>query len=63
MREGRSVIADLRGKEGRIRTVAIAVWVKKGIGVWTSAAGLRVWSRLRTHSPDTHEEVRRGIPA
>jgi hypothetical protein len=30
MREGRWVIADLRGKGGRIRTVAIPVWVKAG---------------------------------
>jgi hypothetical protein len=27
-REGRWVIADLRGKGGRIRTVAIPMWVK-----------------------------------
>jgi hypothetical protein len=31
MREGRWVIADLRGRGGRIRTVAIPVWVKQGI--------------------------------
>jgi Na+-transporting NADH:ubiquinone oxidoreductase subunit NqrC len=40
MREGRWVIADLRGKEGRIRTVAVPVWVKQGIDAWSSAAGL-----------------------
>ena len=41
MREGRWVIADLPGKDGRIRTVDIPVWVKKGIiDVWASSAGL-----------------------
>ena len=30
-RENRWVIADLRGKGGRIRTVAVPVWVKNGI--------------------------------
>jgi hypothetical protein len=29
-------IADLRGKGGRIRTVAVPVWVKQGIDAWTS---------------------------
>ena len=34
MREGRWVIADLRGKGGRVRTVAIPVWVKYAIDAW-----------------------------
>ncbi len=34
MRENRWVIADLRGKGGRIRTVAVPVWVKNGINAW-----------------------------
>ena len=38
MRENRWVIADLRGKGGRIRTVAVPVWVKNGINVWLAAA-------------------------
>jgi site-specific recombinase XerD len=29
LREGRWVVADLRGKGGRVRTVAIPLWVKK----------------------------------
>jgi integrase len=33
-REGRWVIADLRGKGNRIRTVAIPLWVKAAIDVW-----------------------------
>jgi integrase len=38
MRENRWVIADLRGKGGRIRTVAVPTWVKQGINVWLAAA-------------------------
>ena len=38
MREGRWVIADLRGKGSRVRTVAVPVWVKQGINAWTAAA-------------------------
>jgi integrase len=34
MREGRWVIADLRGKGGRIRTVAVPIWIKQAIDVW-----------------------------
>ena len=38
LREGRWVLADLRGKGGRVRTVAIPVWVKQGINAWMIAA-------------------------
>ena len=31
LREGRWVLADLRGKGGRVHTVAIPLWVKHGI--------------------------------
>jgi integrase len=34
LREGRWVIIDLRGKGGRIRTVAVPIWVKQGINAW-----------------------------
>ncbi|HTF63301.1 MAG TPA: tyrosine-type recombinase/integrase, partial [Edaphobacter sp.] len=37
MREGRWVVADLRGKGGRVRTVAIPMWVKQAIDVWLTA--------------------------
>lgn len=37
MRENRWVIADLRGKGERIRTVAVPVWVKHGINAWQAA--------------------------
>jgi site-specific recombinase XerC len=38
LREGRWVIVDLRGKGGRVRTVAVPIWVKQGIDVWTVEA-------------------------
>jgi integrase len=46
-REGRWVIADLRGKGGRIRTVAIPMWVKILIDTWTTAAGHSAGRLLR----------------
>jgi len=39
-REGRWVLADLEGKGRRIRTVAIPIWVKKGIDAWRESAGI-----------------------
>ena len=46
-REGRWVIADLRGKGGRIRTVAVPLWVKQLIDAWTAEAGLSAGRLLR----------------
>ena len=46
-REGRWVIADLCGKGGRIRTVAIPMWVKLLIDTWTAAAGHSAGRLLR----------------
>ena len=40
IREDRWVIVDLCGKGGRIRTVAVPLWVKQGINVWMTAAGI-----------------------
>ena len=48
MRENRWVIADLRGKGGRIRTVAVPVWVKNGIEAWTAAARVERGPLLRS---------------
>jgi len=50
MREGRWVIADLRGKGGRIRTVAIPVWVKNAIDAWMTAGGIDKGRLLRSIS-------------
>ena len=47
MREGRWVIADLRGKGGRVRTVAVPIWVRKGIEVWMTAASIEKGKLLR----------------
>lgn len=48
MRENRWVIADLRGKGGRIRTVAVPVWVKQAINAWQSAAKIEEGPLLRS---------------
>jgi integrase len=50
MRERRWVIADLRGKGGRIRTVAIPVWVKNAIDAWMTAGGIDKGKLLRSVS-------------
>jgi integrase len=47
LRDGRWVIIDLRGKGGRIRTVAIPIWVKQGIDVWIAAAKIEKGRLLR----------------
>jgi integrase len=47
MREGRWVVADLRGKGGRVRTVAIPLWVKKAIDGWMVAAKIEKGRLLR----------------
>ena len=47
-RENRWVISDLRGKGGRIRTVAIPVWVKQGVNAWQAAAGIEEGPLLRS---------------
>ena len=48
LRENRWVLADLEGKGRRIRTVAIPVWVKKGIDAWQEAAGIDKGLLLRS---------------
>src|SRR6202166_192466 len=47
LREGRWVIVDLRGKGGRVRTVAIPIWVKQGIDAWQIAAKIKDGRLLR----------------
>jgi integrase len=47
LRERRWVIIDLRGKGGRIRTVAVPIWVKQGIDAWISAAKIEKGRLLR----------------
>ena len=50
LREGRWVIADLRGKGGRVRTVAIPMWVKQAINAWQTAAQVEDGHLLRALS-------------
>ncbi|MGA7316680.1 MAG: tyrosine-type recombinase/integrase [Silvibacterium sp.] len=50
LREGRWVIADLRGKGGRVRTVAIPMWVKQAINAWQTAAQVEDGYLLRALS-------------
>jgi integrase len=47
MREDRWVVADLRGKDGRVRTVAIPLWVKQAIDGWMIAAKIERGRLLR----------------
>jgi len=46
-REGRWVLADLIGKGGRVRTVAIPAWVKQSIDAWTKAANIESGRLIR----------------
>jgi len=50
MRENRWVIIDLVGKGGRVRTVAIPVWVTKGIDAWQAAGSVEKGPLLRSVS-------------
>ncbi len=47
LREGRWVIIDLRGKGGRIRTVAVPIWVKQAINAWMTVAKIEDGRLLR----------------
>ena len=47
LRENRWVIADLRGKGGRVRTVAVPLWVKHAINAWQAAASIEDGPLLR----------------
>jgi len=51
-RDGRWVIADLRGKHGHIRTLPVPAWVKQAIDVWMADAAItegRVLRALNRH--------------
>jgi integrase len=57
MREGRWVVADLRGKGNRIRTVAIPGWVKEAVDGWTKAAGITSGVLIRRLAPTPKNPV------
>lgn len=44
------MIADLHGKGGRIRTVAVPVWVQQGINAWMTEAKIDEERLLRSLS-------------
>ena len=48
LREGRWVIADLNGKGGRVRTIAIPLWVKQAVNAWMTAAAIEEGKLLRS---------------
>ena len=48
LREGRWVIADLSGKGGRVRTVAIPLWAKQAVNAWVTAASIEDGKLLRS---------------
>ena len=47
-REEHWVIADLVGKGGHIRTIPVPDWVKAGIDVWMTAAGITTGTLFRS---------------
>ena len=48
LREGRWVISDLRGKGGRVRTIAVPMWVKQAVNAWMTAARVEEGKLLRS---------------
>jgi len=48
LREGRWVIADLRGKGGHIRTIPVPAWVKQSVDSWSLGAGINAGPLLRS---------------
>jgi len=47
LRDGRSVIVDLRGKHGRVRTIPVPVWVKAALDEWMLEAEITSGTVLR----------------
>jgi integrase len=59
-RDGRWVIVDLRGKHGRLRTIAVPAWVKQAVDLWSDAAGItdgRILRSLNRHGQLTGESL------
>jgi integrase len=47
-RDGRWVIIDLRGKHGRLRTIAVPAWVKQAVDLWYAASAITGGQILRS---------------
>lgn len=59
-RDGRWAIIDLRGKHGRIRTVAVPAWVKVAVDHWAHAAQIssgRILRGMNRHGKITHDSL------
>src|ERR1044071_4356209 len=59
-RDGRWVIVDLRGKHGRLRSIAVPAWVKQAVDRWCEAAGIsggRILRSLNRHGQITGESL------
>lgn len=52
LRDGRWVLANIKGKGNKKRTVALPPWVKQGIDVWLKAAGIKSGKIIRRLSLD-----------
>ncbi len=58
-REGRWLIVDLRGKHGRVRSVAVPSWVKALLDDWTTTTGITAGNLIR--AVDRHGNIARDI--
>jgi integrase/recombinase XerD len=59
-RDGRWVIVDLRGKHGRLRSIAVPAWVKQAVDLWLDAAGVtegRILRSLNRHGRITGDSL------
>ena len=60
MREGRWVLADIRGKRGRIRTLALPAGAKAAIDDWAGAAGITSGPVFLAADPERTRSSRGG---
>ena len=59
-RDGRWAIVDLRGKHGRIRTVAVPAWVKHAVDLWCQAASIcegKILRGMNRHGQITGDSI------
>ena len=54
------MIVDLRGKHGRLRSIAVPAWVKQAVDLWLAAAGItegRILRSLNRHGRITGDSL------
>jgi site-specific recombinase XerD len=59
-RDGRWAIVDLRGKHGRLRSIAVPAWVEQAVDLWRDAAGVtqgRILRSLNRHGRITGDSL------